>query len=235
MIEDNELSAFLDSELPEARMEEIRELIATDDALAERLEALAMTDAMLNQCYREIDEQPMPESVLALLQEAPTSPTESHANVIAFPLWKRVTSYLPGAVAACFMIAIGYGVATLPGSDSAAALSNALAELSSGQRLELAKNQAVQVNFSFSAKNGQYCRQFSYIQDGERSENLACLRGGGDWKIEAKIPVGKVVEDGYVTASGPGPIDKVIDGMIAGNVFSPDEEQQLIQRSWKEQ
>ena len=63
---DIQLSAFLDAALPEPDMELIRQALTEDDVLVNRLAELAMVDTLVEQCYRQIDNQPLPAELQAL-------------------------------------------------------------------------------------------------------------------------------------------------------------------------
>lgn len=62
-ITDETLSAFLDSELSPSEMEAVRERLATDPSLTDRLAELADVDSELKSHYGDIDDRPFPESV----------------------------------------------------------------------------------------------------------------------------------------------------------------------------
>ena len=83
-ITDEMLSAFLDSELPEPQMQHIRELLLQDEQLAERLAALAEVDLLLRQQASLIDGTPVPQQLMALLDEP------EQGSVIRFPFWRRL-------------------------------------------------------------------------------------------------------------------------------------------------
>ena len=65
-VTDDILSAFLDGELPADQLKRIAKEIDADPALRQRAEALAAPDAILQKAYRTIDDDPMPDAVLAL-------------------------------------------------------------------------------------------------------------------------------------------------------------------------
>ncbi|MDP5039797.1 MAG: hypothetical protein NWQ26_02875, partial [Paraglaciecola sp.] len=69
IISDQQLSAFLDSELPEDEMQLIREQLLIDDELATRLADLAQVDEWVSAHACEIDRHPVPEKITALLQD----------------------------------------------------------------------------------------------------------------------------------------------------------------------
>ena len=78
-ISDEVLSAFLDAELPEQQMEQIREALLEDDNLANRLADLAMVDEVIATKYDKINQQPLPAAINELLAAIP----EEKASVTA--------------------------------------------------------------------------------------------------------------------------------------------------------
>ncbi|PWQ93185.1 anti-sigma factor family protein [Leucothrix arctica] len=100
---DEQLTAFLDGELPEAKMVQIAEALETDESLVERLSGL------------EVDFAPIKQAFDQLLQEAPTE--SLNANIPAVEVESMPTkaasndnSWMSYAVSACFALAIGVGV-----------------------------------------------------------------------------------------------------------------------------
>ena len=116
-ISDEQLSAFLDAELPEDEMEMIRQGISEDESLANRLAELAMVDEQVARHYARIDEHPMPAAVSRLLDEDSKPAT----NVIAFPARKKLPGFQRyAAVAACAAVLMGIGVVQWLPTDQAA-------------------------------------------------------------------------------------------------------------------
>jgi hypothetical protein len=133
-ISDEVLSAFLDAELPEQQMEQIREALLEDDNLANRLADLAMVDEVIATKYDEINQQPLPAAINELLAAIPeekasvtaiqaaenfsdnttsqpdlntTHSSESKSNVVS--LWQRTknSTNKPFALAASIAVAAG--------------------------------------------------------------------------------------------------------------------------------
>lgn len=133
-ISDEVLSAFLDAELPEQQMEQIREALLEDDNLANRLADLAMVDEVIATKYDEINQQPLPAAINELLAAIPeekasvtaiqaaenfsdnttsqpdlntTHSSESESNVVS--LWQRTknSTNKPFALAASIAVAAG--------------------------------------------------------------------------------------------------------------------------------
>jgi len=70
---EEKLSAFLDGELSDEETREIEQALATDPDLKATLEALMEADAMAQQEFAEMLEEPVPISLASAIQNAPTS------------------------------------------------------------------------------------------------------------------------------------------------------------------
>lgn len=108
---DEQLSAFLDAELPEAEMQVIRDQLADDPALAERLAALATVDHILAGHYSAIGQQPLPAAVTELLEPEPVA----SAKVVDLPRWRRARDFVQQRVgtAVAAALVLGFGLAQL--------------------------------------------------------------------------------------------------------------------------
>ncbi|TNE98317.1 MAG: hypothetical protein EP328_04980 [Gammaproteobacteria bacterium] len=236
-ISDETLSAFLDAELPEQEMQAVRDALQEDPALTDRIADLAVVDEQLRAHYGEIDEQPLPEAVTAMLAEAP----ESTGKVVEFPMWRRVRQGVrehTGAAVAAVLV-MGFAVAQLgpftsnDASDQWQTVANALETTPSGENRVLSDGQSLVARFTFSNRDGQYCRQYRLQGRDSASENIACLDQAGEWERVAQIPVeaGSAVGE-YQTASGGSALDSTLDRMMASDVMSPEAEKQLIDSGW---
>lgn len=244
-ISDETLSAFLDAELPEQEMDRIRDCIACDEVLADRLEALAMVDATLRGSYQTIDQQPMPAAITKLLQQASATDnsgaqldTLPKANTGVVSGWRQLAanSLKPAAIAACLSFVMGYGLATLYSQSPAAvnkpqSYQQLLSHTPSGERV-VEGDGWLQVNLSFANQQGQLCRHFTEQSGGSASDNIACY-SDQQWQLLARHP--RPVDSGgeYRAASGPTALDTLIDQLIAGPVKTPEQEQQFISRGWQ--
>lgn len=241
-ITDEILSAFIDAQLPEAQMEQVREAIALDETLAERLADLAMVDPMVKAYYQDIDQRPVPEATLRLLEEdAPT------AKIIAFASWRKVQQQVQQHAAAWVFIALlaGYGLSqfdiisgTAPEPSSTLAsqtssfdlnLGEQLERQASGQRIALTDNQALSIRLSFYNQEGDLCRQYGLESDSQMSENISC-RQQGEWQQVASVnlPKDKTGDAQYQTASGGSALDSVLDSMMKGSGLTLVQEQQAL-------
>ncbi|HJS16906.1 MAG TPA: hypothetical protein VJ795_17670 [Rheinheimera sp.] len=226
-ITDEMLSAFLDSELPEPQMQHIRELLLQDEQLAERLAALAEVDLLLRQQASLIDGTPVPQQLMALLDEP------EQGSVIRFPFWRRLAQprRWHSAAAACMAFAAGYAMVLWQQQDPWSEISVALETQPAGASYQLGTDSTLTPHLTFLDQQGRYCRHYQISSTTELSQQLACRSAEG-WQLEAMVKAD--VKDGqmYQTASGTAVLDPVIDQMISGQVLSLSGEQQLIQQGW---
>lgn len=253
-INDEILSAFLDGELPEAQMRQVRERLAEDPALADRLAELSATDEALVHHYSAIDERPLPEGLQQLLADSDTrfesepGPAKPSAQVIEFPLWRRARQALSqhAGLAASVALALGFGLAQLTGTftgtiapntaDSWQPVAQRLDTLPSGASQSLPDGREITPRISFVNQQGQYCRQYRLSGSEQSSENIACRteQGSAAWEQMASISQPATESGSYQTASGGSVLDGVLDQMMADGIIEPSREQQLIQQNWQQ-
>lgn len=235
---DELLSAFLDSELPEAQMQALRDRLREDPELAERLAALASADDQLLKHYSAIDERPLPTAVTEMLSDPEPAP------VVALPWWRKVRHGLHQQVglAVAAVLVLGFGIAQLipfPGSGQGAdweAVAEALEATPSGEPRVLPDDGRILPRLTFVNRDGQYCRQYRLERDGSASENIACRDGADrqDWTNVASRNVAMTQSNGtYQTATGGSVLDDTLDRMMQGEAVDPSQERQLIARNWK--
>ena len=230
---DDMLSAFLDAALPEHEMEQVRQQLLEGEQLAERMADLAMVDTLVQQYYAQIDQQPLPEAVLLLLDEAEQPST---AQVIAFPWWQRAQQQIQrhAAAVACIALFAGYGLSQLstePDPGSAALRQDVLQLLDSapsGQSYAIAQQQQLTPRLSFISMQGDFCRHYALQSPKQSSENIAC-RQQGEWTLKATLATEPGIDDGmYQTASGAHAMDSMLDTLMAGPALNAAAEQQYL-------
>ncbi|PUA28008.1 MAG: hypothetical protein B0W54_16035 [Cellvibrio sp. 79] len=234
-ISDEQLSAFLDAELPEAEMEWVRQQLVDDENLANRLAELAMVDDQVARHYAQIDERPLPVAITRLLA---TEPNQASNNIIPFPLWKRVQRGLQqhAAIAACTLLVIGFGmVQLLPGTNNNknnwSAVAQVLEKNASGDEQHLDDGSRVKPRLTFINNNGNYCRQFQLIERDKSSENIAC-RNNNYWELVISEQQETLADGDYQTASGGSLLDNALDEMMSRDAFDAAAEQQAINSRW---
>lgn len=231
-ITDEQLSAFLDAELSNAEMDAIREQLLEDESLADRLAEFALVDELVAVSAKQIDARPIPQSINTLLQEQPAT-----AQILAFPLWKRVQKSLqqPIAIAASVALVIGFGMTQMlnHNTDSSgwSAVAKVLEVAPSGVVQVAANGAEVKPRLTFKNHSGEYCRQFDLKNDQGFSENIAC-RQNGQWQITASIAGEKSQGGDYQTASGGSALDETLEKMVEGDMFNASAETDAIAKSW---
>jgi len=233
-ISDERLSAFLDAELPEAEMEAIRQALADNEQLAERLAELAMVDELVARSAASIDSQPLPAQINQLL-----AASQPDAKVIAFPLaWplaRRLRQLARNnlAIAASVMLVMAVGAFQLlaPRQDHWQAVAQLLETGRSGQQLMASDGSRLNARLSFTDQQGDYCRQFQLRDRTGVSEQIACRRQG-QWQPVASVPVKPKAPGSYQTASGESPLDEQLDHMISGDPLDAAAEAAAIAKHW---
>lgn len=231
-ITDEQLSAFLDAELPEADMEMIREQLIEDENLANRLAELAMVDELVAISYKTIDKHPIPDSIHNLLAEQESK----SENVIRFPLFKKIQKNIQiySAVAAGVVLAVGFGVSQSfhkePGDWQS--IAQILEHTASGVEQLSANGTQIKPRLTFINTKGDYCRQFAMRDKDHASENIAC-RKNNNWKISGSLAVEKTQQAGtYQTASGGSALNEKIEKMAKGEFFDAQAESDAITLHW---
>lgn len=242
IISDEKLSAFLDAELPPEEMDQLRELIAKDESLADRIADFALVDQTIIETYSSIDDIAVPDSIMALLADNETnSITEQTAQIITFPLWKRIKQSAQGqvAIAASLILVLGYGSSVLIQPELAVdtalvspQIHNVLENMTSGQAVAINQSDKVLPRVTFKNRSGDYCRQYQTTNYQSTSENIAC-RQQGQWQVLATVKLNNNdLGNDYQTASGGTLLDQKTEQMIDGNFFNRDNELMVITNHW---
>jgi len=241
MISDEQLSAFLDAELPDAEMEMIREQLIEDEDLANRMADLAMVDQVVAMSYATIDAHPIPAAITQLLAEdVPNSQTQTEtksATIIAFPFLKKIQQRLQehAAIAASVALVIGFGISQslhTNSPDNWQAVAAILDSTPSGVEQVASNGVNVKPRLSFTDKDGNYCRQFVQSDSKSTSENIAC-RKANQWQLAASVYMDKAQQAGsYQTASGGSLLDATLEQMASGDFFDAHAEAAAIEQHW---
>lgn len=236
---DEKLSAFLDGELLAEEMQQIRDRLAVEPALAARLGELSMVDQALQAHYGEIDDRPLPAAISQLLANEDAEQERPQSNVVRFPLWRRLQAHTGKAIAAALVG--GFALSqwlSQPAIDADASWQNVaqgLESTPSGTHYTLASGEQLTPRLTFVNHDGEYCRQFRVQGDTGHSENIAC-RSTADaqgWNLAVRLEVADTVSgDRYQTASGGSALDDTLDKMIAGPLLAPEDERRLIEQQW---
>lgn len=238
-ITDEQLSAFLDAELPDTEMELIREQLIEDENLANRLAELAIVDELVVKAYSTIDAQALPLSITQLLsketlaEETRQTETLQNAKIIEFPLWKKIRSNFAQytSIAASVVLVIGFGVMQMNTSADWQNVAQVLETQASGVE-KIIDNTHIKPRLTFTDKNGNYCRQFDLHNAKSASTNIAC-RQNNEWQLISSISLDKTQEtSSYHTATGDSALNELIDEMAVGDYFDAQAEADVINKHW---
>lgn len=249
MNDDERLSAYIDGELDQGEASCLERRLAAEPALAQRLEQLRAADRSARRAYRAIDEVPMPDAVLALLEQHDVgrSGETPAAKVIPMPLrGPRRFLQMPVAIAASVALVAGFLVHDLISRDSALGLTGTVARNSdldrlletgvSGDSLSLPGDGEGRIVLTFRASEGDWCRQFRLRTDGRAMQGLACRDAGG-WRVgTASFTTPGAAGGAYGQAAGdvPAPLQLAVrDRLGDGELLEPDEEKQIISNGWE--
>lgn len=231
---DELLSGFLDNELSESEMDAVRDQIALDPALADRLAELASVDAELQRHYGAIDDQPMPEAVIRLLEQ-PLSAARPD-NVVAFHWWRRLRDHSGKAIAAAVIAGFAMNQwLNSPAVDEPhwPAVAKVLEHEPSGDAYVLDSTGTLTPQLTFQNREGDWCRQFRVDLADNVSEQIACRDNAGTWELLARVEVQAASEPGtFQTASGGHVLDEALDQMMSGSPLAPEQEQGLLEQRW---
>jgi hypothetical protein len=244
-ISDEMLSAFIDAELSETAMEEIRCVLESDDDLVMRLADLIHADHWVAENAAVIDNTPMADNLLPLAQSIDKKIAQGKtavlaANVVSLSAWKNFNKSLqkPYALAAGVAMLFGVGTITLMQSQQAslvltAGITQALDQQRSGEVSSIAQGDKITANLSFTNRVGDYCRQFQYVSEQTASVNIAC-KENDQWqlKITKKVKLTENTQN-YRAASNQASLDSAIDAMINGPAMDSAQEQRAIAKNWQ--
>ncbi|AOE48757.1 anti-sigma factor [Kangiella sediminilitoris] len=242
IISDEKLCAFIDNELPRDEMDLVRDSIAMDEELTDRIAELSMVDFAVRGTVHAIDDKPIPQATHDLLNKAENQVSKS--NVIAFPGWRAVTGKVRqyAAVAAVLVLALGLSVGTYFIDGNSSYSENKLAWVNvehqlnktpSGQTVSIDNHWDIHTKASFMNTDNNYCRLFALSSESASHMNIACQQQGG-WQLHSRMPIELSDPSQYQTASVDPALDQLIDSMIQGQFLNQAQEIQAINAQWQQ-
>lgn len=240
-ISDEMLSAFLDDELPPMEMAAIRAALLQDQSLADRLAVLTLADQLVRQHAQALDQQPLPASVLALLETGKTAPASGKVLSGPWLEWRR--GGRPLALAASVLVVLGLSfawqnqpapLAPYAGLPELAQYADYLDSTPSGTAVRLDASTLLP-RFSFRSQDERYCRQYQLINSAFTAENIACRENAG-WTVLATVSLPISNADNYLPASSVNTeVDEVLNTLMQGPALDLDTEAALIRQQWQDQ
>ncbi|MEX2469400.1 MAG: hypothetical protein WD396_06575 [Pseudohongiellaceae bacterium] len=241
-INDERLTAFLDGELPSDEMQEVREAIAADAALAARLADITQIDTLVRSHAHAMDDRPMPKAVMRGLQG-------TGDKIVSLNIWHRGRQVMEqhAALAAGLVMAVALLVIMVPRQleeerlqgrlqESAALADYAdyLADTLSGNTVMIDDGAMLMGRFSFRDERSRYCRQYRLQTQQTSSENVACRDAQG-WTLVASLETSAAGDSEYRPTSQVPAMEALLDDMMQGDILTLEEEQTLIDQDWRPQ
>jgi hypothetical protein len=227
-IDDEELMAHLDGELPGIEAGRIARALAEDDALRAEAEGQRRLKERLARRYDAVLEEPVPERLRAMLQlkVVPFPAPAGHPLRLGWPRAAAIAASLALAVVAASFFSERGGVPGTTGEPrAAAALSAALdSQLASAQP----GGADTRIGLSFAARDGRLCRTF----ETGAIAGLAC-RGGDGWQIvTSAVASGQGGAEYRQAGSGSTLVMERAEQMMVGAPFDAKAEREARDRGW---
>lgn len=236
---DQQLSAYLDGELPEDESRALEAALQDDAALREALVRLRNVDAVLSETLGDIADEPVPAHITDLI--AGNTPSEVAGTVIPFAAWKdRLSGFaMPASLAASLLVGVFFGAQFLgmSGQGEASGLLAGVVDSRSDLHAVLERTTSGEARsgispiLSFMSEDG-VCREVSTATQ----RALAC-REAAVWTVVVVAQEETVsASGGYRTASSNTSIifDVLADQLMTGAPMSADAEARLIRNAWQE-
>jgi hypothetical protein len=235
---DEELMAYVDGEVDDAKAAAIEAAAAANPGIARTIDLFARSRLTVQEAYASVLHEPVPPHLVASALGRPAA----EGNVVAFPSRWPSTFAIALAAAACLAIMIsgvaGYFAWTGTGGVGGIGLASASPEISgllgtapSGAEETLADGSAFHVVGSFHDRNERFCREFEVSGEAGGSLAVAC-RTDSDWSVEFAMRTGTA--GGYEPASSTAVLDSYLAQIGAGEILSSDEERRLLDEQTRE-
>lgn len=246
-ITDDLLIRYADGEASADEALLVEAALAADPAVAERLAAHQRIAARVKAAFAPVQDAPVPQALLDLLNTSGPLPSESDSTVVPLeqfrsrkvPAARGMTGSLAGwaAMAACLVIGVMVGTQVPWGAgaglvdrdqNARGALMAALDDQLASQ--PPAKGEAVRVGISFRKAGGNVCRTYA----AETSAGLAC-RDGGKWKVMLAVARAPAQASEFRTAASETPpaVLEAMDSLIVGEPLDAAGEAAARKAGWR--
>lgn len=240
---DEQLSGFLDGELPEQDMDALSRDLESDPALVARIERLNAANAAYVDAIGAIDRAPMADGLKAAIA------TPGTAKVIAFrprglmgfisehraiaaslvcaaAVWSVMSTVSPGGTPGPF--APGADGVVLAGSP----LHQLLESAPTGQASKEGSATATP-RLTFAADDGTFCRQYEVATNEGLSAAIAC-REDRTWRTQvAAYGLAKPAGDFQTASASRAPaLEAFLDERLSGAPMNAGEEAELLRSGW---
>ena len=236
---DEEIMAYADGELDEARASELEAALAADEALGERLALFVESRARVAAACAPMLEEPVPENLMQNIHQLAQEPggAPKGGTVLPFkprfPIWQT-------AIAASIALAIGFGGGLFMGKSGGSGgqpfaihasreIQEALSSLPSGAERSLPGGGRITLIETFRDGRNTLCREFEYQKsDAEKLVAIGCQ--GEDqpgWAVKFALAAPAAGTD-YAPASALPALDAYLDAINATPPLAQEEEQKAL-------
>jgi hypothetical protein len=250
---DEQLSTFLDGEMPDADARALANDLVEDGALFSRFERLRAANTAFMDTMSAIDARPMPAGVTAALSvsNAAQAAGQGAESVVAFRprrLGETLAKHrgaAAGLIAAAAMFTVTTAIqpammaASLPSAGQMvadnSAFDRALDGSPSAAAVRISADAEVTPRLTFARADGSFCRQYDATNKGARTSSVACREGSG-WRVMIDTASGPVAGQGdFTTASGDRSpaLEAFLDAEMSGSPLDAAAEAQVIRQGWR--
>lgn len=225
--DDQLISAYLDGELNETERKTVEDRLIQDDEFASRFAQFSDNDEAIAKHYAEIDNTPVPELIMSMLEPAEKTVQEAPENVVSMASWRKA-SWLPLA-ASFVLVALVVPVYFSLTQDASLSLVSALENELSGQKLMLDSGQEMQLSMSFNDNQGNLCREY-FVSEESSAQHVVSCKIDGQW--EAQVADSMALNPGQVFQPASGELSEEVENWLDANMGSdpltPQQEQQRL-------
>lgn len=243
---DEELMAYADGELTEARASALDFALADDAVLAQRLAVFVDTRAVAQDAWAPVLQEPVPDHLVEHVRRLAAADQQARAAqddvVVAFPQTARTPRpwQLPLAASLALAVGLGAGLMLSPAPDAGfgsieiAALTDAqmiaaLDTVPSGEDTFLASGARIVPIATFLDGTEALCREFEFDRtDGMTIVSVACQRDG-QWDVQMAVEAAASTDTGYAPAASLDVLDAYLSANDAGPPMDLEAEAAALQ------
>jgi hypothetical protein len=233
-ITDEMLNGFLDAQLGEKDMEQVRLALETNDDLVMRLAELSEVDAFVKAHASEVERYPLSAGLAETVKKLEGS------NVITPTFWQKIKHSTNNHLAIAASVAVLFGVAVSSYLQSGVqsglvsdVIAKALDNSASTESVNQADGGVFTANLSFENHQGELCRHFELVHTNNKETYIACKIKSG-WQIRASSQTINTDNGAvYQMAANNEQLDEIIDSMIQGTPLDRAQETNAIANQWQ--
>ncbi len=224
------ISAYLDGELNDIERAKFEKRLQEDDTLAIRFAQFNDNDTAIRQHYSAIDDTPVPDSIMSLLEEPEEIQSSSDNNVVEIKSWHRV-KWMP--IAASFLVvALAVPIYNNMVQEALPTLTSVLDTHTSGQTLEIGNDQQIYLTMSFTDDQGNFCREY-FVSNPQSANHLVSCKLDNRWQDQISDSVVMGSDQVFQLASGQlsDKVEQWLDSHMASDAMDTQQETSFLDNS----